>query len=57
LSILESYKSVRLTDATIFAAGGDHIKLGDTGMLSKEYFPSANLKNVGITCKSYEKLV
>ncbi|MDK2814391.1 MAG: dextranase [Thermoanaerobacter sp.] len=57
MSILESYKSVRLTDATIFAAGGDHIKLGDTGMLSKEYFPSANLKNVGITCKSYEKLV
>jgi dextranase len=36
--------SVRLTDAAIFAAGGDHIELGDTGMLSKEYFPSANLK-------------
>lgn len=36
--------SVRLTDATIFAAGGAHIELGDTGMLSKEYFPSAKLK-------------
>lgn len=35
--------SVRLTDASIFAAGGDHIELGDTGMLAKEYFPNKNL--------------
>lgn len=36
--------SVRLTDAVIFAAGGSHIELGDTGMLSSEYFPSDKLK-------------
>lgn len=36
--------SVRLADASIFAAGGSHIELGDTGMLSKEYFPLSNLK-------------
>lgn len=36
--------SVKLTDASIFASGGAHIELGDTGMLSKEYYPSANLK-------------
>lgn len=36
--------SVKLADASIFASGGAHIELGDTGMLSKEYFPSANLK-------------
>ncbi len=36
--------SVLLTDAVIFAAGGDHIELGDTGMLGKEYFPNHNLK-------------
>lgn len=35
--------SVRLTDAAIFAAGGDHIELGDTGMLAREYFPNKNL--------------
>lgn len=35
--------SVKLCDAAIFAAGGDHIELGDTGMLSKEYFPNKNL--------------
>ncbi len=35
--------SVRLCDAAIFAAGGDHIELGDTGMLCKEYFPNKNL--------------
>lgn len=36
--------SVRLTDAAIFAAGGDHLEIGDTGMLAKEYFPNKNLK-------------
>lgn len=36
--------SVRLTDASIFAAGGAHIELGDTGMLSKEYFPNKDVK-------------
>jgi dextranase len=36
--------SVRLTDAAIFAAGGSHIELGDTGMLGREYFPNKNLK-------------
>lgn len=36
--------SVRLTDAAIFAAGGAHIELGDTGMLAREYFPNKNLK-------------
>jgi dextranase len=35
--------SVRLADAAIFAAGGDHIELGDTGMLAREYFPNKNL--------------
>lgn len=35
--------SVRLTDAAIFAAGGNHIELGDTGMLAREYFPNKNL--------------
>ncbi|WP_243108138.1 glycoside hydrolase family 66 protein [Clostridium sp. JN-9] len=35
--------SVRLTDAAIFAAGGDHLEIGDTGMLSREYFPNKNL--------------
>ena len=36
--------SVRLADASIFAAGGDHIEIGDTGMLAKEYFPNDNVK-------------
>ncbi|MDT8717509.1 glycoside hydrolase family 66 protein [Clostridium sp. 19966] len=36
--------SVRLTDAAIFAAGGAHIELGDTGMLCREYFPNKNLR-------------
>ena len=36
--------SVLLTDAVIMAAGGHQIKLGDTGMLGKEYFPNDNLK-------------
>jgi dextranase len=35
--------SVRLTDAAIFASGGSHIELGDTGMLAREYFPNKNL--------------
>lgn len=34
---------VRLTDAVIFASGGAHIELGDTGMLCNEYFPNKNL--------------
>jgi dextranase len=36
--------SVLMTDAVIFASGGAHIELGDTGMLGKEYFPNKNLK-------------
>jgi dextranase len=36
--------SVLMTDAVIFASGGAHIELGDTGMLGKEYFPNDNLK-------------
>jgi dextranase len=36
--------SVKLTDAAIFAAGGDHMELGDTGMLSNEYFANDNVK-------------
>lgn len=36
--------SVLLTSATIFASGGSHLAIGDTGMLSSEYFPSNNLK-------------
>lgn len=35
--------SVRLADAVIFACGGSHMELGDKGMLSSEYFPSAKL--------------
>lgn len=35
--------SVRLADAVIFASGGSHLELGDKGMLSSEYFPSAKL--------------
>lgn len=35
--------SVRLADAVIMACGGTHLELGDTGMLSGEYFPSAKL--------------
>lgn len=35
---------VLMTDSVIFAAGGAHIELGDTGMLSKEYFPHHLLK-------------
>jgi dextranase len=36
--------SVLLTNATIFASGAAHLELGDSGMLSSEYFPSNNLK-------------
>lgn len=36
--------SVLLTDAVIFASGGSHIELGDSGMLSNEYFPNDKLK-------------
>lgn len=36
--------SVKLADASIFAAGGAHIELGDTGMLANEYFPNNNVK-------------
>jgi dextranase len=36
--------SMLMTDAVIFASGGAHIELGDTGMLGKEYFPNKNLK-------------
>lgn len=34
---------VLLTDAVMFALGGDHLELGDH-MLGKEYFPNTNLK-------------
>jgi len=36
--------SVLLADSVIFASGGAHFELGDTGMLGKEYFPNDNLK-------------
>lgn len=32
--------AVKLTNAAIFSAGGAHIELGDTGMLSSEYYPN-----------------
>jgi len=36
---------VLLTDAAIFASGGDHIEMGDRSqMLCSEYFPNHNLK-------------
>ncbi len=36
---------IRLADATIFAAGGSHVELGDGDkMLSHEYFPNINLR-------------
>jgi len=38
---------VLMTDAVIFAFGGDHIELGEH-MLGKEYFPNDNLKMKGI---------
>lgn len=36
--------SILLADSVIFASGGAHFELGDTGMLGKEYFPNENLK-------------
>lgn len=44
--------SVRLADAVIFAAGGSHIELGDTGMLGKEYFPNNNLQMTDTLCSA-----
>ncbi|EST12398.1 glycoside hydrolase family 66 protein [Sporolactobacillus laevolacticus] len=42
---------ILLTDSVIFASGGDHIELGEH-MLSKEYFPNANLSmSRGLTNK------
>jgi dextranase len=35
---------VLLANATIFAAGGSHIELGDHGLLGNEYFPNDNLQ-------------
>jgi len=35
--------AVKLTDAALFASGADHLELGDTGMLSSEYFPNEKL--------------
>lgn len=32
--------AVKLTDAVLFASGAGHLELGDTGMLSSEYFPN-----------------
>jgi len=36
--------AVLLTNATIFASGGSHLELGDSGMLSSEYFPYDKLQ-------------
>lgn len=35
---------ILMTDSVIFALGGSHIELGDSGMLSKEYFPNKSLR-------------
>lgn len=35
---------VNFTNATLIAAGGSHLELGDTGMLSGEYYPGNTLK-------------
>lgn len=35
--------AVKLTDAVLFASGASHLELGDTGMLSSEYFPNDKL--------------
>ena len=32
--------AVKLADAALFASGASHLELGDTGMLSSEYFPN-----------------
>lgn len=35
--------AVKLADAVLFASGASHLELGDTGMLSSEYFPNEKL--------------
>ncbi len=35
--------AVKLTDAVLFASGAGHLELGDTGMLSSEYFPNGKM--------------
>ena len=35
--------AVKLADAVLFASGAGHLELGDTGMLSSEYFPNRKL--------------
>jgi len=35
---------VNYTNAVLLAAGGSHLELGDTGMLSSEYYPGDTLK-------------
>ena len=35
---------VNFTNAVLLAAGGSHLELGDTGMLSSEYYPGSTLK-------------
>lgn len=47
--------SVRLADASIFAAGGAHIELGDTGMLANEYFPNDNVEMTPLLISSMRK--
>ena len=39
--------AVKLTDAVLFASGASHLELGDTGMLSSEYFPNDKLSLPG----------
>lgn len=34
---------VRFTNSVILASGGDHLELGDNGMLSNEYYPGSQL--------------
>lgn len=46
---------VLLTDAVIFASGGDHLELGDHGMLSSEYFPNAKLVSSDSLTKAVRK--
>ncbi|MGH4126017.1 MAG: glycoside hydrolase family 66 protein [Clostridium sp.] len=47
--------SVKLMDAAIFAAGGDHMELGDTGMLSNEYFANDNVRMTPYLISSMRK--
>jgi len=35
---------IHFTNATLIAAGGAHLELGDTGMLSHEYYPGKTLR-------------